>query len=117
MNTPYPPEQIEELKQYCRSLKSFTEGGVTYFLLEGIRLPQGCSPEECDALLRPVNSGDGYNSRLLFSVQVTSRQQFNWSTIHLAERNWMAFSWQVNRTDLTLAQLVREHLSALVRTS
>ncbi|WP_121335680.1 hypothetical protein, partial [Escherichia coli] len=98
-------------------LKSFTEGGIVYFLLEDIQLPQGCSPEVCDALLRPIDSGDGYNSRLFFSTQISSRHPLNWhiTNAHMGERNWMAFSWRVHQTGLTLGQLVREHLSALVR--
>ena len=117
MSAPYPTEQIEELKTYCRSLQWFYEGGVSYFLLENIRLPDGCSPSECDALLRPGNN-DGYNSRLFFSTQVTSPYPRNWTVTNarIGERNWMAFSWQVNQMGLTPAQLLREHLSALVRT-
>lgn len=117
MSAPYPPEQIEELKAYCQSLKGISEGGVFYFLLENIRLPDGCSPSQCDVLLRP-SSSDGYNSRLFFSALVTSPYPRNWTVTNarVGERNWMAFSWQINQTELTLAELLREHLSALVRT-
>jgi len=113
----YPPDQIQGLKDYCTSLKMFSEGGITYFLMEGIRLPDGCSPQECDALLCPIDRGDGYASRLFFSQQIASPYTLNWhvSDHRLAERNWTAFSWKVSIPNLTLVQLVREHLSALVR--
>jgi len=114
----YPPDQVQELKQFCDKLKSFPEGGVTYFLMEGTNLPDGCSPAKCDVVFRPIDSGDGYMSRLYFDVVVKCPYARNWNVTNarLAERNWHAFSWKVNVTNFTLAQLVREHLSALVRT-
>jgi hypothetical protein len=117
MSISYPPEQIQELKEYCRNLLAFDESNVTYFLMEGIRLPDGCSPGECDAVLCPVDRGDGYASRLFFSARVTGLFDRNWhvTDVRLAERQWTAFSWKVKVPGLTLAQLVREHLSALVK--
>ena len=47
------------------------EGGITFISLEGLRLPQGCDPPACDALLCPAPR-DGYPSRLFLSVKVKS---------------------------------------------
>ena len=117
MDTGYPPEQVEELKLYCQSLKANLEGGITYFLLENIQLPAGCSPEKCDVLLRPVAGPDGYGARLFFSQPISSPTMLNWhvTDAYMFERTWTAFSWRVNNPNLTLAENLREYLSALVR--
>ena len=115
----YPPEQIEELKKYCSKLSAFTEGGVTFLYLENLRLPQGCTPEVCDALLCPVNRGDGYPSRLFFPTEAGSLRSPKWNMAdaHIGGKNWWAFSWRHNLASPTLAQLLVEHLTAFTRTA
>lgn len=117
MNTAYSPEQVEELKEYCQTLKAFSEGGIPYFLLENAQLPAGCSPEKCDLLLRPIQGLDGYAARLFFSQRITTPSTLNWNTAnaYIGTRSWMAFSWRVTNPNLTLAENLREYLSALVR--
>jgi hypothetical protein len=112
----FPSEQTDELKRYCTKLSVLTEGGVSFLLLEGLRLPAGCQPSMCDALLCPV-AKDGYPSRLYFSVQVTSVYTRNWncSNARIGERNWVAFSWKVDQQNPTLPQLLIAHLNGFAK--
>jgi hypothetical protein len=112
----YPQEQIDELKRYCTKLGSLTEGGVALFSLEGLRLPAGCNPLTCDALLCPV-AKDGYPSRLYFSAQISGPYTRNWNVTNarIGEKNWFAFSWKVDLTQPTLAQLVLAHLNGFAK--
>ena len=107
----YPRAQTDELKPYCTKLSMFTEGGVPFFSLEGLRLPGGCEPQVCDALLCPVTR-DNYPSRLYLSVKVKSHYDRNWNceNARIGEKNWFAFSWKVEGADLTLAQVLMAHL-------
>ena len=109
----FPEDQIEELKKLYPAVQSCEEGGVTFFLLPKLRLPEGCEPQETDALLCPAPR-DGYNSRLFFANKITCSKALNWnaSGVRIAERNWAAFSWKTEHTDLRLAQMVAIHLSA-----
>lgn len=85
--------------------------------MEGTIMPSGCSSSICDTILCPTNRGDGYASRLFFAQRVTGPYLRNWNLqARLGERNWEAFSWRVeNVPNLTLEELLNEHLSALVR--
>jgi hypothetical protein len=68
----YSKEQIEELKGYCKRVGALTEIGIDFPYLEALRLPAGCMPEVCDALLCPV-AKDGYPS--------TEKRQLTLSTV------------------------------------
>lgn len=106
----YPRAQTDELKPYCAKLSMFTEGGMPFFSLEGLRLPAGCDPQVCDALLCPV-SRDNYPSRLYLSVKVKSPYDRNWNceNARIGEKNWFAFSWKVEGGDFSLAQILMAH--------
>jgi hypothetical protein len=110
----YPDDEIAELQKLARRIQLFNEGGTPFFLLEGMTLPDGCSPPTMDSLLCPVGR-DGYTSRLYFAEQAKStRGQPNWTggPFRIIERNWLAYSWNPQRSDLRLAQLVANHLRA-----
>ena len=112
-----PKEQTDDLKRYCRSLGYFEEGALVYYLLEGLRLPEGCQPAECDALLCPVER-DGYPSRLFFSEKVTCVYTRNWnvSDARIGERNWHAFSWKITLPGTaTLVELLLAHLGGFAK--
>ena len=113
----YVKEQIEELKGYCSKVSALTEGNDTYLHLEKLRLPDGCEPRECDALLRPFGGSDGYPSRLYFSVQIRSSYTRNWniSNARICEKNWFAFSWKVNTVSPTLAKILVAHLTGFTK--
>ena len=108
--------EIEVLKSYCDRVALLTEGGVELYLLEGLRLPAGCTPSSCDALLCPTPR-DGYPSRLCFSVQITAPYARNWnlSNPRIVERNWFAFSWKVEQPTSTLGELLLAHLNGFVK--
>lgn len=112
----YTDYEIQEMKGYCSTLQRCEEGGVTFFLLEGMTLPEGCRPQVVDALLCPT-ARDGYPSRLYLSERVQApRATPNWTVngARLCERNWHAYSWNVSRSGLRLAQILVGHLKALV---
>lgn len=109
----FPADQVQELKSLAPGLSKCEEGGHTYFLLPGYSLPSGCRPEQTDLLLCPMPR-DGYTSRLYFADQVSCRTSLHWNgTVRVLERNWHAFSWRINQTDLRLAQMIATHLRAL----
>jgi len=112
----YPTEQTEDLKRYCEKLCALQEGAVTFLYMEGLRLPAGCEPRVCDALLCPV-AKDGYPSRLYLSEQVASPYTRNWncSSARIGEHNWFAFSWRVDLKDPTLTQLLIAHLNGFAK--
>ena len=114
--TEYPREQLDELKRYCRKLSAFEEGGITFLFMEGLRLPAGCDPQECDALLCPAPR-DNYPSRLYLSVQVASQYTRNWNTSNarIGEKNWFAFSWKVELSSPTLVEILMAHLAGFTR--
>jgi hypothetical protein len=108
----FPNDQIEELKQLCPGARQYEEGGIPYFFLPQLRLPDGCSPAQLDALLCPTVH-HGYTSRLFFEQAISSRQSQNWNTTaRIMERNWHAISWQIPQTNLRLAQMIAVHLRA-----
>ncbi|HET6841360.1 MAG TPA: hypothetical protein VFK06_06690 [Candidatus Angelobacter sp.] len=112
---PYPKEQTDELKGYCKKVSVLPEAGVEFLYLEELRLPVGCTPAVCDALLCPV-AKDGYPSRLFFAAQVSSQFARNWNgTVRIGEKNWFAFSWKVDLVSPTLAQLLVAHLNGFAK--
>lgn len=113
----YPKEQIDELRGYCSSISALAEGNVTFLLLKDLRLPDGCEPASCDALLRPVNGDDGYPSRLYLSHQVKSAYTRNWNVINarICEKNWFAFSWKLTIPSPTLAQMLVGHMTGFTK--
>jgi hypothetical protein len=111
----YPKEQIEELKSYCSKLSALNEGGVIYFHLEALRLPAGCNPVACDALLCPATGDSNYPSRLYLAVKVSSAYDRNWNgNVRIGEKNWVAFSWKIH-PGLTLVQMLNAHLTGFTR--
>lgn len=112
----FAAEQIDELRRYCTGVKALSEAGTTFLYLLGLRLPVGCSPASCDALLCP-GPREGYPSRLYFSAQIASRFTRNWniSNARIGEMNWFAFSWKVDLATPTLSELLVAHLSGFTK--
>lgn len=113
---PYPKEQTDELKRYCKAVSGLAEGGIDFFYMEALRLPAGCAPPICDALLCPI-AKDGYPSRLYFSAQISAPYTRNWNVTNarIGEKNWWAFSWKVDLASPTLAQLLIAHLNGFAK--
>jgi hypothetical protein len=109
-------EDIARLKRTCDRLSTASEAGCVYYLLEGLQLPQGCSPSKLDALLC-IGARDGYQTRLYLSerVETAAKIKLNWNAngVRIMERNWCAFSWNVPAA-LGPASVLDEHLKALV---
>ncbi|MFN0139222.1 MAG: hypothetical protein ACKVQW_03935 [Pyrinomonadaceae bacterium] len=108
-------EQIDGLKRVSAEVMSAEEAGITYYLLPRLKMPAGCQPSEMDVLLCPT-ARDGYHSRLFFAERVSSTIALNWrEPVHILERTWQVFSWQVPPQNQTLLQILLEHLGALTR--
>lgn len=108
----FPEEQVEELRELCVGVQPYEEGGISYFFLPKLGTPNGCSPQQVDALLCPTGH-HGYTSRLFFAQRITSAQARNWSTeARIMERIWYAISWNIPEANLRLAQTLALHLRA-----
>jgi hypothetical protein len=110
----YSAEDVAELKMLCPEAAEGMEGSTPVLVLPSLVLPAGCVPPVVDALLW-LASRDGYPSRLYLSQRVVKPgAQPNWnSDIRILERNWHAYSWNLNRTDLRPMQMIAEHLRGL----
>lgn len=110
----FSTNEVEELKQLSPNVMRCEEGGVSYFLLPQLELPENCSPLQTDALLCP-SPRDGYTCRLFFSSVIQAKKALNWNaqSVRILERNWHAFSWKINANNLRLMQMVAIHLGAL----
>jgi hypothetical protein len=114
-----PEAQLGALSELCdKKVTVHEEAGFTYVYLSKLKLPDGCDPAQCDALLCPM-SREGYNSRLFFEspikpVKKLNTQDLNWNTkgIRILEKNWDAYSWKTPE-GLTLVQMIALHLKAL----
>lgn len=105
--------EMSELRTICLNATVFSEAGIEYILLEGVKMPHGCSPDVSDALLCPT-SAHGYNMRLFFPQKIESPKPLNWNLqVRILDRNWSAFSWQTTDPGLRPAQKVALIMRAL----
>ena len=109
----FPEDQISELKKIAPDLSVAQEGAITFILIGGLKLPDGCNPPIVDALLCP-SVRDGYNSTLFYAQQITGCPARNWNRVNvrILDRSWFAVSWQVS-PNLRLAEMLQIHLKAL----
>lgn len=108
----FPETEIEELKRIAPDLCYAEEGGLPYFLLKEVKMPEGCDPAIADLLLCP-RPRDGYESRLFFPKVISGKPGLNWNgNIRVLERTWVAFSWRV-QSGLRLAEMLLIHLNGL----
>jgi hypothetical protein len=108
----FPDDQVRELATLYTGASYATEGGFPYFVIPQLLLPEGCCPQQVDALLCAANK-DGYASRLFFASPVKCAKQLNWNanSVRILDRNWYAHSWRT-REGQRLAQMVAMHLGA-----
>lgn len=109
----FPDDEVQELARLYPGVRRSAEAGVTYFLISGLPLPAGQTPETADALFCP-GGRDGYPSRLFLATMLPSAQSPNWTSVRVLERNWFAVSWRI-RDGLRLVQKLRAHLDAFRR--
>ncbi len=104
---------MQELRFLAPEAKQANEGGVDYVLLPELKLPEGCNPAVLDCLLC-LGPRDGYENRLLFSQQVSSRTPRNWNgqNVLTLGRNWFAYSWRAPGGLRPIETLIA-HLQAL----
>lgn len=114
----FPIEQIEEFKKFHPEAQLAKEGGITFFFLPDVALPDGCIPERMNLLLCPTHR-DGYPSRLYFSERVTFdykpslNPRPNWNgQIRILDETWYAFSWKTN-PNLRLIQMISAHIDGI----
>ena len=111
----FPQEQIDTLKTLYPNASIAEEGGVQFILLENLKLPEGTSPSSVTGLLCPSDR-DGYPSRLYLSQQVTHKGKGqNWNpknSVVILGKSWWAISWKITKKELTLTDLLLEHLRA-----
>lgn len=112
----YSEDEIAELKRYAASVSVAEEGGVTFFRMEGLRLPTGWNPPTCTALFCPTAHA-GYHSRLYYDRKVPTRVGRNWNSdnVRILDAGWYAFSWNFEIGGLRLAQILLRHLEGLTR--
>lgn len=107
----FDSDEIRKIREISSSVASATDGGITFLLIEGLRLPEKCTPKVVNALLCPVLK-DGYSSRLYFELIPQGIQPLNWNgNLWLLDKNWHAFSWQTSPGQ-KLFEMIVEHLNA-----
>lgn len=108
-----PEEYIQELRALAPEAKQANEGGIDFVLLPGLRLPESCNPAVTDCLLC-LGARDGYDNRVFFAQQVSSRTPRNWNgqNVRILERNWFAYSWRAPGGLRPIETLIA-HLQAL----
>lgn len=105
-------DELDELKALFAGASQAMEGGLTYFLLPAVPLPEGCAPSVADTLLC-AGTRDGYLTRLFFSEPIRHCREVAWSSFQILDRKWYALSWQGVEESLRLVQIVAAHLRAL----
>lgn len=104
-------EHLEELQLICQGAKEMSEGGLAYIHLPSLKLPEGCSPAEVEALLC-LSSHSGYSTRLFLRERVAGRGN-NWTTHCVLGRSWHTWSWNHIPSSLRPMQILAEHLRGL----
>lgn len=111
----FPQEQIDCLKTLYPGLSMAEEGGLSFILIENLKLPEGCEPRVVKGLLCPMKR-DGYPSRLFISAKVSHKGKGqNWNPTNgcvILGQQWWAVSWKTTQPDQTLSQMVLDHLLA-----
>ena len=108
-------DQIQELKRYCAEVHLGEEGSTKLYILKSLVLPSKCTPATCDALLCPTHH-NSYPSRLYFATKIDGPFARNWNfNGHILTHNWSAFSFTVVPDGLSLAEVLRRHLTGLVQ--
>lgn len=101
---------IAELQAICPGAAEMTEAGLIYVFLPKLKLPEGCSLSEVEALLC-LSARDGYPTRLFLSAAVAGKGN-NWRTYRILDRTWHSWSWKDVSSSLRPAQILLGHLDA-----
>lgn len=108
-----PEDQVRELASAFAGVEQHDEGGLMYFLIPALLLPENCSPAIVDALLCPMHR-DNYASRMFFAQKIEAKgvtPNWNFDGLILG-RKWWAFSWRSDEGQ-RLCQMIAMYLRAL----
>lgn len=105
-----PPGHLKELQLICEGAKEMNEGGQVLIHLPSLKLPDGCSLKEDEALLC-LSQHCGYSTRL-FLAHSPGRGP-NPSTHCILGKTWHTWSWNHVPNNLRPAEILAEHLRGL----
>lgn len=110
----YPSEQIKLLKSiYGTGIEERRDGQNLYLYIQGLTLPQGCTPKKTDALFctQPyAPTIGGYTSRLFLRDYVQSPSiPNNYQPYLIADETWYGFS-QNNVQQADFPEMIINHL-------
>ncbi len=114
----YPSDQIEALRAvYGSGVRECIDGRDHYVFVPGLRMPQGCTPKETDALFclkAYAPSCGGYTSRLFLKERVDSPHiPNNYGPRLIAGQTWYAFSYNEVK-DGPYLEMIANHLRGLL---
>src|ERR1043165_6832870 len=105
----FDQKQVDVLKTLYLTLATAEEGDFAFILIDPLKLPDGCQPQEVKGLLCPTQR-DGYPSRLFLSEKVQHRGKGqNWNPTDgsmILGQKWWAVSWKTTRSNQTLLEMV-----------
>jgi hypothetical protein len=104
-------QRLEELRLICPAAEQISEAEKNYFLLPGLRLPEGREIELVDGLLC-IGEHTGYPTRLFLSQKLKDRGN-NWNEYRILDRLWYSWSWKGIPADQSPSQILTGHLQAL----
>lgn len=108
-------EHLAELDLICAGAKEMAELGSAYIYLPALRLPNGCTPNQVDGLLRVSSTNTDYPTRLYFSQMVSCSTALNWNATNVVilQKNWFAYSWTDVANEGRPIEIIAQHLKAL----
>lgn len=105
-----PAEHLKEVQFICEGAQEVSEGGQAGLHLPVLKLPDGCSSKEDEALLW-LSQHSGYSTRL-FLAHPAGRGN-NWSAHCVLGRTWHTWSWNHVPNTLRPIEILAEHLRGL----
>jgi hypothetical protein len=103
-------ESLNKFLSVYPAAKAHSDGGFDFIYIPLLKMPEGCSPTEVEALLCPQKR-DGYATRLFISQPIAGKGN-NWTTHHILGRVWHSWSWQGVSPTQELTQILLGHLNA-----
>jgi hypothetical protein len=88
-----------------------TESGITYIFLPALKILSNGNILQMAVLLCP-QAHSGYESRLFLQQLVTGKGS-NWTVHNILGRAWHTWSWNHISANLSLTEILANHLRAL----
>lgn len=98
----------------CAAATQMEDGGMTFFLLRGLKVPLRGGTRDMDALLCP-GTHSGYHTRLFLAENLAGLAPTtqNWGAFVILGGTWYACSHQGVSAEQPLIQILAGHLRAL----